>query len=432
MFIFMRLVFILTAVFFLVAVYALHSISSRDPTSLFFNPRTGYTPLYSTIRRQQAASFLAHHENNTEYHHTFKASNGSEPKMCVGLPSIARKGARYLKDAVGSLLEGLSPEERSGIHLMAFFPHSDPFIHPDYAENWLGNVADEVLTYELPEDEMNHVRKMEKEGGLFREKGLFDYSYILRKCVEKGTPYVVILEDDTLAMDGWYHRTLQAISDAENDSAINHGSLDFLYLRLFYTEEFQGWNSEYWAVYLSCSLLFFASAGTVLFCLRSASAMAKRVLTARTLLGLSAVTVTCILLFFALGRVTVNPRAPGVALMSKYGCCSQGFVFPRRKAAILADYYLERKIGFVDVLTEEYADNRGELRYAITPSVIQHVGRRSSKVDDYGPSSKYGLSVAEKIWSFAFERYDSDRLRKEHDFMIELGSLLRLFIPNVL
>ena len=67
-----------------------------------------------------------------------------------------------------------------------------------------------------------------------------------------------------------------------------------------------------------------------------------------------------------------------------------------------------------DVLTEEYADANGELRWAITPSVIQHIGIKSSKVDDYGPMSKHGLSVAEKIWNFAFERNDVDALRKEH------------------
>jgi hypothetical protein len=89
-------------------------------------------------------------------------------------------------------------------------------------------------------------------------------------------------------------------------------------------------------------------------------------------------------------------------------------VFPREKAMTLVHWFEEKTIGFVDVLTEEYADEHGELRWAIMPSVIQHVGRKSSKVDDYGPNSKHGLSVAEKIWNFRFERYNPEQLKKEH------------------
>jgi hypothetical protein len=67
------------------------------------------------------------------------------------------------------------------------------------------------------------------------------------------------------------------------------------------------------------------------------------------------------------------------------------------------------KSGFVDVLTERYADARGELRYAVTPSLFQHVGKTSSKMGPQGPIIKG------KTWSFAFENYDADRLREEHE-----------------
>ena len=50
---------------------------------------------------------------------------------------------------------------------------------------------------------------------------------------------------------------------------------------------------------------------------------------------------------------------------------------------------------------------------------MQHVGRKSSKVDDYGAMSKYGMSVAEKIWSFGFEGYDEGVLRREHEGVVK-------------
>jgi hypothetical protein len=34
------------------------------------------------------------------------------------------------------------------------------------------------------------------------KKALFDYSYMLRKCLDSGTPYILMLEDDTIAADG--------------------------------------------------------------------------------------------------------------------------------------------------------------------------------------------------------------------------------------
>src|SRR3954462_12235285 len=105
--------------FALFAVYSVHSVSSRDPTSLFFNPRVGYAATYSNIRKQQAEDFIATTANRTGHEPPY--SNSDTPrKLCVGIPSIARKGARYLRTAVGSLLEGLTPEERDEIYFIVF------------------------------------------------------------------------------------------------------------------------------------------------------------------------------------------------------------------------------------------------------------------------------------------------------------------------
>jgi hypothetical protein len=116
-----------------------------------------------------------------------------------------------------------------------------------------------------------------------------------------------------------------------------------------------------------------------------------------------------ILLFFALGRMTVLPVPAGVQEMARFGCCSQALVFPRSKALELVSYFKDRRSGFMDVLTEEFAEKRSELRFAITPSVVQHIGRESSKRTDQGPIIKQG------IWNFRFERYEWEDLRGEHE-----------------
>lgn len=81
------------------------------------------------------------------------------------------------------------------------------------------------------------------------------------------------------------------------------------------------------------------------------------------------------------GRITTQPPAPGVHEMNPFGCCSQGFVFPRAvvpplvertKKAMDDDYY-------VDMLVERWADAEDLRRFVLIPSLLQHVGRKRSK-----------------------------------------------------
>lgn len=55
------------------------------------------------------------------------------------------------------------------------------------------------------------------------------------------------------------------------------------------------------------------------------------------------------------------------------------FGLPAGKALELVSFFKDRRTGFVDILIEEFAGQRGELRLAVTPSLVQHVGLESSK-----------------------------------------------------
>jgi hypothetical protein len=88
----------------------------------------------------------------------------------------------------------------------------------------------------------------------------------------------------------------------------------------------------------------------------------------------------CIIFYFAAGTATVLPLPAGVNVMNNFGCCSQGLVFSRSMAQNLTKWYSEKIVDFVDVLTE-FGDRFGHVRWALTPSVLQHVGSRSSKLD---------------------------------------------------
>lgn len=201
----------------------------RDPTSAFFDPDRGYEKGYSRFRISQATNFIRYVDETAKPSNKNGNGTSSSPppittngrnanaSLCVGIASVSRKGVNYLESAVGSLLVDLAPQERRDIHLILFIAHSDPTRHPGYSSNWLSAMADKVLLYDLPEKQMRHIKKLEKNG-LMEEKALFDYTYLLKACEKTGTPYTVMIEDDVIAMDGWYHRTRQALEEAERQT----------------------------------------------------------------------------------------------------------------------------------------------------------------------------------------------------------------------
>jgi hypothetical protein len=270
--------------------------------------------------------------------------------------------------------------------------------------------------YNLPQAELDRIAKLEKEKQLHREKGLFDYTYLLKTCFAMGTPYVAIVEDDVIAMDGWYHRTAGGLRRAERQSSLEASPKDFLYLRLFYTEEFLGWNSEHWLKHALWSIASITSCVGFVLWVRSRFPDSQRILTPYLSFAICFVLVPwAVFLVFAAGRVTVFPLPAGVNKMNNFGCCAQGLVYPRNKAHDLIAWYETSRIGFADMLTEQYANDHREQRWALTPSVLQHIGTKSSKSDDFGSDAKHSRSVAQNIWNFAFELNDPKALRKEHE-----------------
>lgn len=196
----------------------------RDPSSRYFDIRRAYDRVYTQYRTAEAASFIEQ-ANDKPFHRN--ATNN--PDLCVGMLTLARpSGDIYFRNAMGSLLAGLSQEERDAIHLMPFITHTDPSQHPVYGEPWLENVADKVLGYNvtkhMTEEKVNHTKELEQErertGVPDREKHMADYTYLIRACLEHNPKYVVMLEDDVVAIDGWFHRTMAAIQEVERQTQL--------------------------------------------------------------------------------------------------------------------------------------------------------------------------------------------------------------------
>lgn len=380
--------------------------SYRDPSSVFFDPERAFERKYSLERESQAETWIYSigKQSSSQY---VKASQ--EPSLCVGIATVQREGANYFRRTVGSVLAGLTEKERKDIFLVSFFADVDPKVHQAYHESWVSVVSDQILT--VPEDVLASVRELVHSDIYFDHKPLYDYIYLLRNCYSRGAPYVVILEDDVIAADGWYYRTKTALEAWESKPDF----AESLYLRLFYNERILGWNSEEWTTYLIRVVMVEALVLGILVAVRRYVPRASPTFTSRTIATICLlVTPLCIWFYFAAGRLTVSPLPRGVQRMDTYGCCSQALVFPRGQVPGLTKALEELNIGKADSLVELYASEYGLARWALTPSVFAHVGSTGSRGSYI---TRWNRSNVENIWNFSFELFDAEKLKDEHVIM---------------
>lgn len=385
---------LLTYSLFFAAIYQyLKFHSSRDPTSYFFDSKHAYQKLYSAQRSTEAEKFL----RNAVAAPGLGQSREIAPKVCVGVATVARRGDQYVDLTIGSLLDGLSSAQRSELFLDILIGHTDPAQHPSFAHKWLDVLPDRILYYRDDAATTAQIHAWE-EGGWYRNKSIYDYTYLLNDCYNTGAEYVVMLEDDTVAARNWYSRTLQALHDIEERTRNDLRGPKWIYLRLFYSDDLQGWNSEEWPRYLAwSSLIWTLCTITLLACRSRLKRGPERFSLPLVVVVVSVCIPATIALYFLAGKQTVAPLRAGVQLMNRFGCCSQGLVFPR---SMIPDLIANTDLTtdwLVDMMVEKIADAEGWDRWAIVPPVLQHIGATSSKGYGFDDNAK-------QLWNFGFER----------------------------
>lgn len=400
---------LLFVTFYLLAIQYCRIISYRDPTSLFWDPARGYDKIYSIERKKQAEVYIRSQEDLARSNTTLAKAQKSDgnPPLCLGVATVGRPDQQYIRTTVGSLLGGLDDSERQSIHFIFFIAHTDPHVHPISYEKWTETVPDTLLGYDVNATELARIKQWEHDKD-YKTKGLYDYAYLLQQCYRTGASYTAMIEGDVLAVDGWYARALAATDIVEGQSPSLAGqAASWLYIRMFYTEAYLGWNSEEWPHYLGVSFLIFLLLTASLISVRACFPSLQRLLSNPTLAVINLIYLpACILLYFFAGRVTVQPPAIGVHPMDNYGCCSQGFIFSRRMIPLVVDRIQRQALGFIDMLMEATAGDEGFSRWVIVPSLLQHVGGVSSKGDAVADSR------AKMIWNFGFEMYDAATLKQ--------------------
>lgn len=318
------------------------------------------------------------------------------PSTCLGIATVARPGEQYVGKTVGSLLEGLSQDQRNSLHVVLFFADTNPHQHPVYDEPWVKSVADEVVEYNISDIDMARLRTFEDEHQYWN-KSMYDYEYLLQKCHNTQTKWIMLVEDDVLAKAGWYPQATTAL----NKIADQMGESKWLYLRLFYTEKLFGWNSEEWMRYLGWSLAALLVTATSLIAARIYS---RRLLKHMPNSSIALICFFClpatIALYFMAGRVSMQPRSPGFQRMENFGCCSQGLIFPREivPQVMKTVRHATNKRYYVDMTLDRWGSSAHLARFALVPPLLQHVGSQSSKGHDFDEG-------ANSIWNFHFEDY---------------------------
>lgn len=198
---------------------------------------------------------------------------------------------------------------------------------------------------------------------------------------------MAIIEDDVIASSNWFQRTIQAVDQLDQT---------WLYVRLFYSETYLGWNSDEWgqySVWIARTMAVTLGALLVvrkLLSLRRSGGAGVGVMSVWTIVVVLGVCMPLTLvLYFLAGRLSMQPLPHGLVRMDNYGCCSQGLVYPHDKVPLLLH---ELTPGlFPDQRMEAVAEKTGLARWALVPCVLQHVGRVGS------------TGKPKKTWNFQFE-----------------------------
>ncbi|WXC56545.1 hypothetical protein SNK03_002478 [Fusarium graminearum] len=375
----------------------------RDPGSVFFDKTRAYEASYSATRVAEAEQTIRTlSTKGSPYSKNVLSRNKT---LCLALNSVARQ-TQYLPITIGSILNGLSEQERQDLDISVLIAETDPTRHPSWHELWLRRAVDKVYTYNDDAANIEYLEELQRTQN-YPEKGVFDYTLALERCYDTGASYIAVFEDDILLARGWFMRTLQGLADITKMDSEQH----WLFMRLFNQERSIGWasheiggNNEFWIIF-GVGLGILAPA---LFARRRWRATQKY-LDREILFVVVFILVPGIVIFiYQSGKASLFPPSPGV-FNEPFGCCSQAMIFPRRQVPLMVSELQKRQRGQVDLMLDDIAIENQLDRYALYPVQAQHIGIESAR--------KTMKEEAQAIWSMAFEDLDSKLLEKEHESM---------------
>jgi hypothetical protein len=81
--------------------------------------------------------------------------------MCVGIVTVKRKHVDYLNGTIGSMLMGLTDEERAVLNVQLLFADPTPARHPEFNQTWL-DLVDYWSGYNVSEEQFEQIREWKR------------------------------------------------------------------------------------------------------------------------------------------------------------------------------------------------------------------------------------------------------------------------------
>ena len=147
-----------TAIIWLSIFAACKHLLWRDPHTAFFSEDGVYDLDYSLFRQAEAHEYIAQAEAGA--HNQTEIPRTGSPSICAAITTFNRNGRQYLNETVGSMLAGLTDEERNGLEVQLLFAHVNSTVHPDWDAQWLDTI-DKWSTYNVSKEELGQVQEWE-------------------------------------------------------------------------------------------------------------------------------------------------------------------------------------------------------------------------------------------------------------------------------
>ncbi|ORX89455.1 hypothetical protein K493DRAFT_318683 [Basidiobolus meristosporus CBS 931.73] len=287
--------------------------------------------------------------------------------VCIGiLPS--NHSQDFLKSTeitVGSLFDTFNAEDRSRIHVTLFLPKTESNAHLEATKGY-SHLVNSVLVY--PEQGYQKIVRLENwaepVNGLEynrNTKEIFEYAHILQYCDAKRPMYTLILRDVVATRD-WFRQLELALA------SVNYRD-DWLYMRMFYSEELLGFHlrDSLWVLmYIAASVLLFR------WLLNS---FLPEYVDYHTFLTISLVLLIC-LIPWSIGRQNIFPVSTGASELPN-GCCTEAVVYNQNHIpALLSSLLVHEKPHSQSLASRlsQFSSAQQLRQLAWTPSAFQTLG----------------------------------------------------------
>ena len=309
-----------------------------------------------------------------------KSSSRANVDLAVGIVTIPRSHPpyrlNYLTQTFVALHQSISKDTVNLKRKILFMCNTFP--GPGY-HGELGRFTSLVTIYNKYSKENASAVKMNRF-----EKEKEDYVYCLNVALTYKPKYVLIIEDDALAINRLfevvYHVLMNLVEKKFSGGDLNHNVEEWAYLKLFYPNRWKGYGFE------TIPLLELLSIGLIggSLCVLVGFKWSRKddiPLLPHFVVG----SIYFILVAFLIGR----PYVIEWRRISKYtytvvqapDCCSPAILYAADKARKMSAYLKTVRCSSkypIDYAMDEFAKRYSYRKYLIEPNVFQHIGMYSS------------------------------------------------------